>query len=285
MITIPFNELIDQDSEIWELINKQKFPSLYPPNTLPDEVIENINSYFYNRQIAYSAPEMFLRQWWRLTKERAYAWTKLLATERVLRDDDMLFNYDLTENSTDTRTGEGTSKSVNTPNLQTVITPNLTTTNNTELDQTTTNQSTQSGSSSDTQNQTTREMDTPDGITTDIEHYITKAATDEQQNATQNSQTTSGSQNFTTSDTQTSRQTGTTTEQRTGEDRNQTTTESTDTNEHALRRYGNIGTMTVASVLGGYREAQAFDVYQNIIFPECEQLFLHYVDLNEIDIW
>ena len=39
MITIPFYELIDTDSEIWQLINKQRFPSLYPPNVLPDEIM------------------------------------------------------------------------------------------------------------------------------------------------------------------------------------------------------------------------------------------------------
>ena len=43
--------------------------------------------------------------------------------------------------------------------------------------------------------------------------------------------------------------------------------------------------MTVASVLGGYREAQQFDVYSQVIFPECENLFLHFVDLDTVDIW
>lgn len=285
MITVPFHELIDIDSEIWRLINKQKFPSLYPPNTLPDEIIENINSYFYDREIAYSAPEQFLRQWWRLTKERAYTWIKLLATEKVLRDDDMLFNYDLTEHSTDTRTGEGKSESLNTPNLKTVITPDLLNTNQNNQNQTTTGQSTQSGSSTDNQNQTTREMDTPDGITTDIESYVTRASKDDQQNSNQNSQINVSSQNLSTNDVQISRQTGTTTEHRKGEDKSESKTESKDVNEHDLRRYGNIGTMTVASVLGGYREAQQFDVYKNIIFPECEELFLHYVDLESVDIW
>ena len=125
MITIPFYELIDTDSEIWQLINKQRFPSLYPPDTLPDEIIENINSYFYDREIAYSAPEKFLRQWWRLVKERAYAWTKLLKTESVLRDDDMLFNYDLTEHSEDNRETKGKSNSINRPDIKDKITPDL----------------------------------------------------------------------------------------------------------------------------------------------------------------
>ena len=185
MITVPFSEMIDTDSEIWRLINKQRFPSLYPPNVLPDEIIENINVYFYDRQIAYSSPERFVMQWWRLMKERAYAWTKLLQTEKVLRDDDMLFNYDLTEDSTDNRTGEGSSHTKNTPNLKTLTTPDMLTTQNASGSQKT--GTTQSGENTDDYNQSNREMDTPDGITGDINNYLTKASTQSDNTNTRNS--------------------------------------------------------------------------------------------------
>ena len=309
MITIPFYELIDQDSEIWQLINKQRFPSLYPPDVLPDEVIENINSYFYDREIAYSAPEKFLRQWWRLVKERAYAWTKLLQTETVLRDDDMLFNYDLTEHSEDNRETSGKSESVNRPDIKDKITPDLL--NTTQSDSTqagSQSQNTQENNSQNaSNNQTTTEngshgtiehdMDTPDGITDDIDNYLSRAnkstETDNVTN-TQNgttsqsgnrSTTQNGSNNQKINEKTINRQTGTTTSHHYGEENSQTNSSGSDKNIHDLRRYGNIGTMTVASVLGGYREAQQFDVYSQVIFPECENLFLHFVDLDMVDVW
>lgn len=309
MITIPFYELIDQDSEIWQLINKQRFPSLYPPNVLPDDIIENINGYFYDREIAYSAPEKFLRQWWRLVKERAYAWTKLLQTETVLRDDDMLFNYDLTEHSEDNRETSGKSESVNRPDIKDKITPDLL--NTTQSDSTQNGSQSQSSKENNSQNasnnQTNTEngshgtvehdMDTPDGITSDIDNYLTRAnRTTETDNVT-NTQNGTSSQSGNRSSTQTgsnnqkinektiNRQTGTTTSHHYGEENSETNSSGSDKNIHDLRRYGNIGTMTVASVLGGYREAQQFDVYSQVIFPECENLFLHFVDLDTIDIW
>ena len=309
MITIPFYELIDQDSEIWQLINKQRFPSLYPPDVLPDEIIENINSYFYDREIAYSAPEKFLRQWWRLVKERAYAWTKLLATETVLRDDDMLFNYDLTEHSEDNRETSGKSNSINRPDIKDKITPDLL--NTTQSDSTQAGSQSQSSqeqtSQNGTNNQTNTEngshgtiehdMDTPDGITDDIDNYLSRANKSTETDNVTNTQngttsqsgnrntTQNGSNNQKINEKTINRQTGTTTSHHYGEENSETNSSGSDKNIHDLRRYGNIGTMTVASVLGGYREAQQFDAYSQVIFPECENLFLHFVDLDTVDIW
>lgn len=309
MITIPFHELIDQDSEIWLLINKQRFPSLYPPDVLPDEIIENINSYFYDREIAYSAPEKFLRQWWRLVKERAYAWTKLLQTETVLRDDDMLFNYDLTEHSEDNRETSGKSESVNRPDIKDKITPDLLNTTQSDSTQAGNQHQTshENNSQNATNNQTNTEngshgtvehdMDTPDGITSDIDNYLTRAnRTTETDNVTNTQNGTSsqsgnrsttqdGSNNQKINEKTINRQTGTTTSHHYGEENSETNSSGSDKNIHDLRRYGNIGTMTVASVLGGYREAQRFDAYSQVIFPECENLFLHFVDLDNVDIW
>lgn len=42
---------------------------------------------------------------------------------------------------------------------------------------------------------------------------------------------------------------------------------------HTLRRYGNIGVMTSAQIMGGYRDAINYDAYQ-VIFAELEHLFL-----------
>lgn len=62
-----------------------------------------------------------------------------------------------------------------------------------------------------------------------------------------------------------------------------TKTGTTGEGEHTLRRYGNIGVMTSAQILGGvggtpgYREAINFDAYK-IIFAELEPLFLGVFD-------
>ena len=68
--------------------------------------------------------------------------------------------------------------------------------------------------------------------------------------------------------------------------------ENTGEGEHTLRRYGNIGVMTSAQILGGvggtpgYREAINFDAYK-IIFAELEPLFLgvfeDYAEIGEYD--
>lgn len=281
MITIPFKELIDTDSPIWQIINRQRFPSLYPADTLPEEIIENINSYFYDRQIAYSSPERFLMQWYRLVRERAYAWTKLLVTEKVLRDEDMLYNYDLNESSEDTRTTTTSNESTSTPDIKTKSTPDLLTTQNQFNNQT--QQTNQSGYETGTHEQRTNEMDTPDGMTNDIDNYLTRAQKDSQ-NDRMVSQNSSNVNNYADDKTIT-RQTGTTTQYRYGNEKTEFDGQTDDRNLHTLRRYGNIGTMTVAQVLGGYRDAQRFDVYSSVIFPECEQLFLHFVELESVDLW
>ena len=46
-----------------------------------------------------------------------------------------------------------------------------------------------------------------------------------------------------------------------------------------LRRYGNIGVMTSAQILGGYREATDFDAY-TYIFRDLESLFIGVFDLD-----
>ena len=62
--------------------------------------------------------------------------------------------------------------------------------------------------------------------------------------------------------------------------------ENTGEGEHTLRRYGNIGIMTSAAIVAGYREGINFDAYK-IIFAELEPLFLgvfeDYAEIGEYD--
>ena len=117
MVTIPFYELINRDSEVWQLV--QGFNTLYPENVddLTDVMIDNINEHFYYRSIAFSSPTKFLRAFHRLIKERAYVWGKLLLTEKALSDAEMTRNYDLTENFEKESENKYTSNSKTTPNL------------------------------------------------------------------------------------------------------------------------------------------------------------------------
>lgn len=57
--------------------------------------------------------------------------------------------------------------------------------------------------------------------------------------------------------------------------------------EHTLRRYGNIGVMTSAQIMGGYREAVDYDAYR-VIFAELEPLFIgvfeDFAEIGEYDL-
>lgn len=83
--------------------------------------------------------------------------------------------------------------------------------------------------------------DTPDGSLTDIENYMSAGERG------------------------TSESTGTST--------------GTGSGSATLRRYGNIGVMTSAQILGGYREATDFDAY-TFIFRDLESLFIGVFDLE-----
>lgn len=237
MHTFPFYELINENSDAWSLVHG--FYSLYPTNVhdLLPEMIDNINEHFYYREIAFSSPTKFLRAFHRLVKERAYIWRKFLISEKMLTDNDMIRNYDLTE------TYEGNNINENTNDSTTTTKPNL------NMETTTTNE---------TKN---RLMDTPDGITDDIENYMTEASKD---NTTDH-----------------------TLQHQSGENETNVigTNNGTNHDEHTLRRFGNIGIQTSADILKNTREAMIFDTYENVIFPEVGQLFLSVIDLDEIELW
>lgn len=253
MQTIPFYSLIDESSEIWALVDRTKFPHLYPemPSTvLTSDMIATINDNFYYRQTGFSSPTRFLRHFQRMIKERAAVWKKAIDTESALSADDMKYNYDLHENSERNITREYDGRTTNTPNLTTTNTPNLTTT------------------TQNTNNLTSHQMDTPDGITTDIDDYLSNAQKD------------------VTTDTTSEAQTGTQTTTQTGSATTVTDDMNTDTDEFEMRRYGNIGVQTSAEIMQKTRDLYlGWDAYEDLIFPELSTLFLSVVDIDEIDLW
>ena len=314
MITTPFYQLIDPDSPVWSIIDKSRFSTLYPQGVeIPDEIKENINSNFYYREIAFSSPTKFLNHFQLICRERVYTWKKLLETEKVLRDEDMLYNYDLTEESTDERNTKNNSRSEFKPETKTKTTsdnqmsdntdsttrtlPNLKTeTENTISGKVTPNQNIENSTS---HNETLHSMDTPDGITNDIGNYLSQAQRNIY-NDVENTKTTGETKNEQkTTDIQKqtgesdarqfgkhfSRQNGITEIAQSGKNTTESESNNNDKNDHKLRRYGNIGVMTSAQILGGFRDAQNYDVFSQVIYPDLEHLFLSVIDLDSIDLW
>ena len=249
MVTIPFYQLINEDSRAWSLVSG--FTTLYPQNVedLTDEMIDNINEKFYYRSIAFSSPTKFLRAFHRLIKERAYTWRKLLLSEKALSDEEMTRNYDLKEEFEKNSENAYNSKNKQTPNLETVTNPNL-------LNKTVVESEDKS-----------KLMDTPDGFTSDIDNYLSSASKDSSKEETNEYQL------------------GTTSTMQRGKNESETNDNGTTHESHTLRRSGNIGTATAAQILGGYREAAVFDTYESVIFPEVSQLFLSVVDLDEDELY
>lgn len=249
MLTIPFYQLINEDSEIWNLVNG--FSTLYPQGVenLTPEMIENINEHFYYRSIAFSSPTKFLRAFHRLIKERAYIWNKLILSEKALSDEEMTRNYDLKEEFEKNSENAYNSKNKQTPNLETVTNPNLL--NKTVIES----------------EDKSKLMDTPDGFTSDIDNYLSSASKD------------------TTKEETNEYQLGSTSTMQRGKNESETNDNGTTHEAHTLRRSGNIGTATAAQILGGYREAAVFDAYESVIFPEVSQLFLSVVDLDEDELY
>lgn len=249
MVTIPFYQLINEDSPAWSLVSG--FTTLYPQGVedLTDEMIDNINEHFYYRSIAFSSPTKFLRAFHRLIKERAYTWKKLILSEKALSDEEMTRNYDLTETFEKDSENAYNSKNKQTPNLETVTNPNLL--NKTVIES----------------EDKSKLMDTPDGFTSDIDNYLSSASKDSSKEETNEYQL------------------GTTSTMQRGKSESETNDNGTTHEAHTLRRTGNIGTATAAQILGGYREAAVFDAYESVIFPEVSQLFLSVVDFDEDELY
>lgn len=249
MVNIPFYLLINEDSDIWNIV--EGFTTLFPQNVanLDDEIVDNINEHFYYRQIAFASPTKFLRAFHRLVKERAYTWHKLLLSERALSDDEMTRNYNLNEDYEKQNVNTYQSKNTTSPNLTTTTTPNLETETKTETED------------------KNHQMDTPDGFTADIENYLSSASKDN------------------TQESETVKQYGNTITTQNGSTDSVTNDRGNTQETSTMHRYGNIGVQTAAQILGGYRQAQVFDVYEEVIFPEVSQLFLSVIDLDEVELY
>lgn len=171
------------------------FPSTLFPAEMDDlqtyphgaEMVENITEHFFEYQITISPPWYWVRRFHATIKKHLYQWEKLIQSEQALRDDDAIYNYDLTETGSYSNSGEGQNDNF--------------------------------------------VSDTPDGSIqpSDIETYMSSAG--------------------------------------------RTKSDTAGEGEHELTRKGNIGVMTSAQILGGYREAVNFDAYR-VIFAELEPLFL-----------
>lgn len=190
------------DEEYTPIIYDGDITTLFPEtDDLTPEMEAAIKDHFWYRQIAEESPQKFLRHFQRIIIDRAYSWKKLIESEKALRDDDMLFNYDLTEDASGKRTdaGQNTSTGTNTG--------------------------------------TGFVSDTPDGEISDIETYMSQSS--------KNTGSSSGSSS---------------------------SIGNSETETH-LRRVGNIGVMTAAQIMGGYRQATEWSAF-NVIYAELEKCFL-----------
>ena len=71
------------------------------------EMVENITEHFFEYQITISPPWYWVRRFHATIKKHLYQWEKLIQSEQALRDDDAIYNYDLTETGTYSNSGEG----------------------------------------------------------------------------------------------------------------------------------------------------------------------------------
>lgn len=198
--TIAFHLFWDDDYT--SILYDGDITTLFPASDdLNDDMKNAIKDHFYYRQISEESPQRFLRHFHRIILDRVYAWKKLIETEKALRDDDMIYNYDLTENASSSRTDHG--------------------------------QTTSSGSNTST----SYTSDTPDGSISDIETYMSAAGKGESSSSGNTSNT--------------------------GDSAAQST----------MTRKGNIGVMTAAQIMGGYREAMEWSAY-NYMYAELEKCFL-----------
>lgn len=199
-----FSNLLNPNSKIYQMSG---FPSTLFPAEMDDlqtyphgaEMVENITEHFFEYQITILPPWYWVRRFHATIKKHLYQWEKLIQSEQALRDDDAIYNYDLTETGTYSNSGEGQNDNF--------------------------------------------VSDTPDGSIqpSDIETYMSSAG--------------------------------------------RTKSDTAGEGEHELTRKGNIGVMTSAQILGGYREAVNFDAYK-IIFAELEPLFLGvFEDFAEVGVF
>ena len=191
---LPFFKFFDEsDTVIYPPTGVYK--TLWPTNCiLTDEVKNQIKTNFCNYFTNSGNPQYWLSRFHALVGREQDKWQKLLDSENALRPDDAIYNYDLTEKT------------------------NYTT----------------SGQSEGGATRTGYNSETPEGSTADIETYMSAA----NKNVDSNKDSASS------------------------------------TGEQTVTRQGNIGVMTSAQILGGYRTAVNWCALEEVIFPEIEKLFI-----------
>ena len=157
---------------------------------IQDQIMDNFANYFVNS----ANPQYWIGRFQLLVLREQDKWQKLLDSENALRPDDAIYNYDLTEKTNYTTSGQSAGGS------------------------------TRTGYNSET----------PEGSTADIETYMSAA----NKNVDSNNDSASS------------------------------------TGEQTVTRQGNIGVMTSAQILGGYRAAVNWCALEEVIFPELEKLFI-----------
>ena len=157
---------------------------------IQDQIMDNFANYFVNS----ANPQYWIGRFQLLILREQDKWQKLLDSENALRPDDAIYNYDMTEKT------------------------NYTT----------------SGQSAGNATRTGYNSETPEGSTADIETYMSAA----NKNVDSNNDSASS------------------------------------TGEQTVTRQGNIGAMTSAQILGGYRAAFNWCALEEVIFPALEKLFI-----------
>lgn len=204
-----FQNLTNPESPVFNVAGYPQ--TLYPESEyLTEEMKSQISLHYMDYHISTVPPWVWLLKFHAYIRQHDYQWYKLIESEKALRDEDGIYNYDLTE--------EGSADKI---------------------------YYTAGESASETKSQS-YVSDTPDGSLNDIENYMSSGSRGE----TTGSGTSSGNG----SDSLTSR----------------------------LRRYGNIGVMTSAQILGGYREAVDYNAY-DVIWRDLDPLFIGVFDDDLFD--
>ena len=191
---LPFFRFFDRnDTVIYP--KGARYNWLWPDNCIlngfvQDQIMDNFANYFVNS----ANPQYWIGRFQLLVLREQDKWQKLLDSENALRPDDAIYNYDLTEKTNYTTSGQS-----------------------------------QGGAT-----RTGYNSETPEGSTADIETYMSAA----NKNVDSNNDTASS------------------------------------TGEQTVTRQGNIGVMTSAQILGGYRDAVNWCALEEVIFPALEKLFI-----------
>ena len=91
-----FGQLFNPNDPVFSV---DGYPSTLFPVNFPAEIANQIKSEFEDYDIALSPPWRWVQRFHLVLDRHLYQWQKLIASERFLRDDDGIYNYDLTEES------------------------------------------------------------------------------------------------------------------------------------------------------------------------------------------